>query len=76
MEQAFDKKELVQKINAIVAPNAEVVVEQVLNEVWIWLEQSAAIHPSPIVKTAVPLAIQTLKPLVNQAVNKIDGQPG
>jgi hypothetical protein len=76
MDQAFDKKVLAQKITGIIAPNAEAVVEAVMNEVWIWLEESAALHPNPVIKAGVPLAIQTLKPLVNQAVNKIDGQPG
>lgn len=76
MEKAFDVKVLVQKLAAQGLPLAEEAAELLVATVFEWTEESAAAHPNAIVKAAVPLAIQVVKPIVKEALNKIDGQVG
>ena len=76
MEKAFDKKVLVAKLQAASLPIAEEAVEVLVKEVFDWAKESAAIHPNAIVKSAVPLAISVLEPVVKTALDKIDGQEG
>lgn len=75
MEKAFDVKALVEKLKAQGLPLAEEAAELVVKSVFEWCEESAIIHPNAIVKAAVPLAIQVVKPLIATELNKIDGNP-
>ena len=76
MEKAFDVKVLVQKLAAQGLPLAEEAAELLVATVFEWTEESAAVHPNAIVRAAVPLAIQVVKPIVKESLNKIDGQVG
>ena len=75
MTQAFDTKELVAKLAAQGLPMAEAAAELAVKTVFEWCKESAAIHPNPIVKAAVPLAISVVEPLLAVEINKIDGNP-
>lgn len=75
MTKAFDTKDLVAKLAQQGLPLAEEAAELIVKTVLEWCEESAVIHPNAIVKAAVPLAIQVIKPLVATELNKIDGNP-
>lgn len=75
MDKPFDVKVLVEKLKVAGLPIAEEAVELLVKEVFAWVEESAAIHPNAIVKAAVPLAIQVVKPVLAAEINKIDGNP-
>lgn len=75
MTQAFDTKELVAKLAEQGLPLAEEAAELVVKTVLEWCEQSAIVHPNAIVKAAIPLAIQVIKPIIATELNKIDGNP-
>lgn len=76
MNKAFDTKELAAKLAAKGLPILEKDIEMLLEEVYAWTEESAIIHPNAVIKAAVPLALQVIKPLVAKEVDKIDGQEG
>jgi hypothetical protein len=75
MEKPFDIKELVKDLEQAGLPIAEQAAELIVAKTFDWVEKSAAIHPNAIVKAAVPLALQVVKPVVAEALNKIDGNP-
>lgn len=76
MIKPFDLAELTEKIKATGLPIAEAGAEAVMAAVFAWVEESALIHPNVIVKAAIPLAIATIKPIVANELNKIDGVVG
>jgi hypothetical protein len=76
MEKAFDLKGLVKELQEKGLPVAEQMAEQVADAVFTWCLKSAELHTNAIVKAAVPLAVQTIKPIVAHELNKIDGQEG
>lgn len=75
MEKAFDKQELVKELAAVGLPVAEVGAEKVVEALFVWLEKSALLTTNGIVKTAIPLALAVLRPIVATELNKIDGNP-
>lgn len=76
MEKPFDASVLVEKLKAQGLPVAEEAVEAVAKAVFEWAEESLAIHPNALVKAIGVPAIQILKPVVFEQVDKIDGLPG
>jgi hypothetical protein len=74
--EAFDLKVLVARLQAKGLPMAEDVVEQVAIELFGWAEESLAVHPNMYVKMVAVPAVQILKPLIFEAVDKIDGVVG
>ena len=76
MNKPFDFAALVEALKAKGLPMTEVLAETAVAEMLAWVEASAAIHPNIIVKTAVPLAVATIKPILANELNKIDGLEG
>lgn len=76
MDKAFDTKVLAARFAAKGLPILEKDIEMLLEELYAWTEESAIIHPNAVIKAAVPLALQVIKPLVAKEVDKIDGQEG
>lgn len=76
MDKSFDTSVLVAKLKELGLPLAEEAAEKLVAAVLDWVKESAAAHPNAIVKAAVPLAIETLKPILEKELNKIDGQEG
>lgn len=76
MTKPFDIKELAEKYKELGLPVVEDTTEKLLEATFKWLNESAIAHENAIVKLAVPLAIQTVQPLLAKLVDKIDGQEG
>jgi acyl-homoserine lactone acylase PvdQ len=76
MEKPFDIKQLTADLAAQGLPMVEAAAEKAVETILNWVEASALIHPNVFVKAAVPLAVATIKPIVADALNKIDGQVG
>lgn len=76
MTKAFDIKELAEKFKELGLPVLEDTTEKLLKATFEWLNESAILHENAIVKVAVPLAVQTIQPLVFKLVDKIDGHEG
>lgn len=76
MTKPFDIKELAQKYKELGLPVVEDTTEKLLDATFKWLSESAAIHENAIVKLTVPLAVQTVQPLLIKLVDKIDGHEG
>lgn len=76
MQQPFDKAVLVEKLKAQGLPVAEEAVEAIVDAVLGWTEESLIIHPNVLVKAIGVPAVQMLKPIIKEQVDKIDGQPG
>ena len=51
------------------------LTEKVVEALFVWLEKSALLTTNGIVKTAIPLALAVLRPIVATELNKIDGNP-
>lgn len=73
MEKPFDTKELLADLKVAGLPIAEEGAEKVVEVLFAWLEKSALIHPNALVKAAIPLVIQVVKPVAATELNKIDG---
>jgi hypothetical protein len=72
MTKPFDLAVLTEQLKEIGLPMTEVLAEKVFGVTCDWLNASAEVHPNVIVKTAVPLAVATIKPIVAHELNKID----
>lgn len=75
MEKPFDTKDLAAKLLAAGLPVAEEAAEKAAAVLFTWLEESAAVHPNALVKAAIPLVIQVVKPIAATELAKIDGDP-
>ena len=75
MEKAFDTSALVEKLKAQGLHATEELVKVLVGETLTWVEESVLIHENPYVKFLAPV-VATIKPLVLQQVDKIDGQVG
>lgn len=76
MEKAFDFKALGEELKAQGLPIAEDAAKKLVETVVKWVNDSAAMHENVLVKTIVPVAVQALKPILDEQVDKIDGQVG
>ncbi|HEY9705663.1 MAG TPA: hypothetical protein V6C58_24705 [Allocoleopsis sp.] len=76
MEKAFDTKVLVEDLKAAGLPMAEDLAKKGLEVFLNWTVKSAAIHDNALVKTIVPIAVASIKPVLEEQVDKIDGQVG
>ena len=74
MEKAFDLKVLGQKLKAKGLIQAEELAEDIVNETFAWIDQSAQIHSNPLVKTIVPVLAASVKPIALAEVEKISDE--
>lgn len=75
MEKAFDTKALLAELKGKGLDVAEELVEVLAVTVLEWTEKSVIIHPNPYVKFLAPV-LGTVKPMILEAIDKIDGQVG
>lgn len=75
MEKSFDMKNLTERLKAKGLDATEELVKILVGETLDWTSESLTIHPNAFVKYLVP-AIGTVKPLIMNEVDKIDGQVG
>ena len=73
MEKAFDKKDLVEKLEAKGLPVVEDLAKMVVESVLDWVSESVVISESKYDDFALPV-ILALKPFVMKELDKIDGQ--
>lgn len=76
MEKPFDLKNLEERLKARGLSAVEGLAEIIVEEVFDWTSESAAVHSNVLVKSVVPAAIAVAKPLAKGWIDQIDGQPG
>lgn len=76
MNKPFEIADLAMKLKEDVPQDLEAQALKKVNALFAWIEESIAIHPSPIVKGVGAMFIQYVKPEIYAAVDKIDGQVG
>lgn len=75
LQKAWDKAAIADGLKQQGLPIAEEAVEKVLAVVYEWTEKSLAIQGGLQAAVGLPL-LAVAKPLIQGAVDKIDGQPG
>lgn len=76
MEKAFDLKDLEQRLKDKGLNAVEGLAEIVAGSVFDWAKESCQIHPNLLVKSIGSSAVDILRPLAMEQIDKIDGQPG
>ena len=76
MEKAFDIKWLTNELKGSGLPVADDMAKLIAEKVFTWVELSGPLHPNAIVKMALPLLVQSVKPIAFKEIDKIDGQVG
>jgi hypothetical protein len=76
MNKPFEIADLAMKLKEDVPQDVEAQALKKVNALFAWIEESIAIHPSPIVKGIGAMFIQYVKPEIYAAVDKIDGKVG
>ncbi len=75
LEKPFDFKALAQELKVYGLDLAEDTVKDIVKLMFDFTNQSLNLHPSPYLKV-LPLIIAQIKPLLDEQVDKIDGQAG
>lgn len=76
MDKPFDFKNLEQRLKDKGLTAVEGLAEIASKEVMDWAAESCAIHENALVKTLGGAAVVTLRPLLAEQIDKIDGEPG
>lgn len=75
MEKAYDIKELGNKLKSKGLDLAEEGAKIVVEETLAWIEESAIKSPTPY-DNIIAALIPTIKPLIMEEIDKIDGKEG
>lgn len=75
MKEAFDFDDLKNRLEAKGLSAVENLAEIAYKEVMDWAQESCAIHPNALVKSLGSAAVATLRPLGQEQIDKIDGDP-
>lgn len=75
MEKPFEFKALVARMQGNGLIKAEDAVKALAEDVFAWLEESTALSDNLVVKLFGPIIAQT-KPLILNAIDGLDNQPG
>lgn len=73
MTESFDLKDLSARLEAKGLPAVEGVAKLAVTEILDWASESCAIHDNPLVKAIGVMAVETVRPLILEQVDKIDG---
>lgn len=76
MNKPFDFNDLKNRLEAQGLPALEGLAEIAVKEVFDWAQDSCAIHDNALVKSLGGAAVATLRPLAQEQIDKIDGEPG
>lgn len=74
--KSFDFKDLQDRLQKAGLPALEGLAEIAYKEVMDWAEYGCVNHENALVKSLGTAAVATLRPLGQEQIDKIDGQPG
>lgn len=76
MEKSFDMSDLEARLKGKGLTAVEGLAEIVATEVLSWARESFEIHENALVKAIGVPAVDIIQPIVQSAIDKIDGQEG
>lgn len=75
MQTPFETKDLVERLKKAGLPDAEKLAKDIVGVTMDWTKDSLALSTNPLLKFLAP-AIDTVKPIAMQELDKIDGVIG